>query len=197
MAALNDLAAEIYTITNRPDLAAETLSAIKAATLKGHQSDFYQKDIVEVALEFQTAAYLQDFDYKAAIPRWRAAKYFRKFDPTTGDGMGFIKIITPEDILDGYGVNRVNVAYLAGVNYKIKSNDLLQYMLVGAYVNPDITDSGYNSWISDDHRYFIIYEACRLIFKMIGFDEQSSSYERLVGEQMQLLKTSQVPTVGE
>ena len=36
---------EVYLITNRRDLEAQTKSAIKKATLKAHQSDFYYRDL--------------------------------------------------------------------------------------------------------------------------------------------------------
>ena len=56
---LNELIAEVYTITNRPDLVAQTLMAVRSATLKLHQSDYYYKDIFETGFQFTSAEYLQ------------------------------------------------------------------------------------------------------------------------------------------
>ena len=47
MATYQELYDDVVTITKRPDLAAETALAIRAATLKLHQSDFYFKDLFE------------------------------------------------------------------------------------------------------------------------------------------------------
>ena len=41
-----------HTITNRPDLINETKLAVKAATLKIHQSDYYYRDLIEQGIAF-------------------------------------------------------------------------------------------------------------------------------------------------
>ena len=62
MATFSDLTSDVMTITNRPDLIAETKLAVKAATLKIHQSDYYYKDLFETGLSWDTAAYTQEVD---------------------------------------------------------------------------------------------------------------------------------------
>ena len=52
MATFTELCNDVYTMTKRPDLVAETKLAVKAATLKAHQSDFYPKDIYETGIQF-------------------------------------------------------------------------------------------------------------------------------------------------
>lgn len=47
MASLNSLVSDVYTLTNRPDLVAETALAVKKATLKMHHVDFFARDIWE------------------------------------------------------------------------------------------------------------------------------------------------------
>jgi len=44
MATLNSLMDDVYILTNRPELVAETRLAVKKATLKLHQLDFFAKD---------------------------------------------------------------------------------------------------------------------------------------------------------
>ena len=46
----DELVAEVYLLTARGDLTAETQSAVKAATLKAHKSDFFSKDIFETGV---------------------------------------------------------------------------------------------------------------------------------------------------
>ena len=55
MTTLTDLCADVYTITNRPDLINETKLAVKAATLKMHQSDYYYRDLLEQGITFDTS----------------------------------------------------------------------------------------------------------------------------------------------
>ena len=50
MASLNSLMTDVMTITNRADLIAETKLAVKQATLKMHQVDYFPKDIFETGI---------------------------------------------------------------------------------------------------------------------------------------------------
>ena len=195
---LASLIADVYTLTNRPDLVGETALAVKAAVLKAHQSDDYIKDFSEYSISFSASDYYQSLDYKSVIPLWRKPRYIRKYDATanTGGPGDFLKYIEPEKVVDEYGASRQDIFYIAGSNIQIRSSTTLQYMLVGAYVNPDVTSGGFKSWIADDHPFAIIYEAAAIIFKTIGYDEQVPVYRGMVAEQLQLLKQHAVTGMG-
>ncbi len=194
MATFAELLADTYIITNRPDLVNETKLAVKAATLKAHQSDFYPKDLYEVGITWPTPDYIQSIEYRTLIPRWRAFKYLRKYaDSTPG---AFIKLLTPEQTLDGYNINKENVCYLAGEMLEIRSSTQDDYMILSCYINPILDENSYSSWIALDHPYAIIYEAARSIFKQIGWDEQAQQIRQEVGEQYQILK-QEVTAYGE
>lgn len=189
------LVADVMTLTNRPDLVNETTLAVKAATLKAHHFDDYIKDFSEYSIQFSNPDYYQSLDYKSIIPLWRKPRYIRKYTITGGPGK-FIKYIEPEKVIDEYGIDRVDIYYVAGTNIQIRTSDLLQNALVGAYINPDVTTSGFNSWIANDHPFAIIYEAVAIIFKTIGYDEQVPIYRGMVAEQMQLLKQHAITGLG-
>lgn len=193
---LATLITEVYGLTNRPDRVAETKSAVKAATLKMHQMDYWDRDLFETGIQFPASGFYQNFDYVNALPRWRAAKYFRPCDSISYVPYGKFDIITPDQIFDSYNRERVNVAYLSGTNFNIKSALPFKYMLVGCYLNPDITDSGYSSWIADQHPYAIIYEAARILFKNVGLDAEEVAFRNLVAEQALVLQTSNIQSVG-
>lgn len=198
MTTLTALCSDVYALTNRPDLVSETVLAVRAATLKAHQSDYFPKDLFETAIKFEEEKYLQSLEYKAVIPRWRSLSYLRKYNPTELDNAKgeFLTVLTPGEVLDNYGINRENVVYLAGSMLEIRSSDLLQYVLLGCYVHPDVTVEGYSSWIADEHPFYIVYEAARTLFKTIGYDEQAAMYDRLVQEQLAILRQSQIIAVG-
>lgn len=188
-----ELLQEAYYLTNRPDLANETKSAIKAATLKLHQTDFYSKDIAEIIVNLGTpAAFIYSFDYLTAISNFRAIKYIRKID-STGAPSNFFDVVTPEEVIDSYNVERTDICYVAGRVLELRSSTTFSKMILGAYVFPIVTEVGYASWIADLYPYAIVYEACRILFKTIGYDEQAAAYERLVAEQISLLKLSALP----
>lgn len=186
MATLSEMIGDVYTITNRPDLISETALALKQATLKMHQTDHYPKDIFETGITFPTPATIQSLDYRTMIPRWRTFKYLRKYN--NGYPGEFFSLLTPEESLDRYQINRENICYVAGEQLEVRSNSADSHALLACYLHPDITDAGYSSWIAQEHPYAIIYEAASKVFKMIGQDELASSMKQEVAEQYMLLK---------
>lgn len=193
---LNELIAEVYTITNRPDLVAQTLTAVRSATLKLHQSDYYYKDLRETGVSFTSAEYVQQIDYRTLFPKWRALKYIRKTDAAGTDTGKFFDIIVPENVLDDYRINRNDVAYVAGEVIQMRSSTQVQYTILGRYDNPDITALGYDSWIALDHPYAIVFEAASTVFKMIGDTDQFAAYSGLAGMQLMELRNNNVIAQG-
>lgn len=195
---LVDLITEVYSITGRPDRVSETLSGIKAATLKCHHSDYYTKDILETGLQFATSDYLQNWDYRNTVPYFRSAKYFRKYDVTVTPpvaGIALTKVV-PENLFDSYGIEKADIWYSAGAFIQIKSSTQESTYLVGCYVNPIMTASQYVSWISQDHPYAIIFEAAATVFKAIGKDEEAAAMRQLVAEQIAIIKMSNIDSIG-
>lgn len=196
MTTLTDLAADVYTLTNRPDLVNETNVALRAATLKMHQSDFYYKDLVEKPIVFSSAAYNQSFQYKSLFPQWRAVKYLRKVDPVTFLPGTLLQLLTPDEILDGYGYQKQDVFYVAGQDLQINSSTQQANFIIGFYQHPTVVAATYSSWIADEFPFAIIFEACATIFKAIGFDEQEAVYRTLSAEQITLIKMSNIVANG-
>ena len=175
----------------------ETALAVKSATLKLHQSDFYYKDLFETGISFTESAYIQTLEIKPIIPRFRALKYIRRYDNSgSGAPAEFFKVLTPLETIDEYGYNREGIAYMAGSSLNVRSAVSFQYALLGVYLNPSIVESNFISWIADDHPYGIVFEALRLLFKQIGYDEQAAAYERLAGEQLAEVKMAGIQAEG-
>lgn len=196
MATFAELCAEVHTITNRPDLVAETKTAVKAATLKAHQVDYFYKDLFEVGVSFDTEDYVQSLEYRSVVDNYRALKYIRKTDANGAADGAFLDLLTIEETVDTYGLNKNDICYVAGNVIQIRSSTPLQYIFFGCYLNPVIVEAQYNSWVAQDHPYAIIFDAAATVFKMIGFDEQATLYRQLVAEQIVLLKTSNIEAGG-
>jgi hypothetical protein len=192
MATFAQLVADVKILTNRPDLDSEIKLAVKAATLKAHHTDFYPKDLFETGITWSPVGFTQSLTYRTLIPRWRSFNYLRKLDSTGIIPGAFFKMITPENSVDEYYIDKVNVCYLAGEDMEIKSSTEDAYMLLGCYLHPDITEAGYTSWIALDHPYAIEYEATSKIFKQTGFDEQAAMMNQEVSEQFMLLKNANI-----
>jgi len=194
---LTELRNEVYTLTNRPDLVAETLTAVRSATLKLHQMDYFYKDIYETGIVFTLPLYSQQIEYRTLVPRWRSLKYLRKTDATGYDNGVFFQVLSiPEMVEDDYRLNKKDVCYVAGSIVQILSSTQFQYAILGCYLQPDITEATYNSWIALDHPYAIVFEAAATVFKMIGDTDQYAAYTRLAVEQANDVKISNIQAVG-
>ena len=195
---LTELQNEVYILTNRPDLVAQTLSAVRTATLKIHQSDYYIKDIFETGINFGLAAYQQQIEYRLIIPLYRSLKYLRKTDVNGSDNLGFFDVIVPgkDGSLDAYDLNQEDVCYQAGSVIQIRSSTQFQYALLGCYLNPNIGVLTFDSWVALDHPYAIIYEATAAVFKMIGDTDQFKAYTDLANIQIAEVKMSNILTQG-
>lgn len=176
----------------------ETLLAIRTATLKAHNSDYFYKDIFETGIEFDESLFQQSLDYKVLVPKWRALKYVRGYDYSSAPGYptDFLEVITPEQVLDSYSANRENVCYIAGQTLQIRTRAAGQYYLVGCYLYPDTGTETFNSWIAEEQPAAITLEAAAMVFKTIGYDEQFAAYRSMVSDQYAELKITNIQAVG-
>src|SRR5512139_3972949 len=193
-AAFTALLADVYTITNRPDLVAETTMAVRAATLICHHSDFYPRDLVESRVHFQTLANFQALAYRTLFPGFRALSYARKYE--SGLATLTLSYIEPSDIFDSYNIAKEDVWYLAGEVIQIRSSTAFTDLLVGFYNNPTTLPDSYSSWIADLHPYAIILEAAASVLGMIGNLEDANRYSALAREQLMLLRNSNISAEG-
>jgi len=193
----DELVEEVFLITNRPDRVGETKSAVKAATLKAHKSDFYSKDIHEQGVIFDSADFRQSLDYISLVPNFRSFKYFRRVEDENDDVGKFLKILSVDEILDSYGINKNDIAYVAGRVLEIRSSVEFDTALLGAYVLPIVTpEIDYTSWVAEQYPFFIIREAARTLFKSIGQLEESNGQRELVGEEFIELRAGALSDVG-
>jgi hypothetical protein len=198
----DELLEEIYLITNRRDLVAESKSALKRSTLKGHKTDFYPKDIFEEGIQFPDSKYLQSFDPYTTWSNFRSWKYFKRVDlnqlpSPSGEYVSVpIEILTVDETLDSYGCAKADIAYEAGRMLEIRSSVDFTKAIVGCYLLPIVVEDNYNSWLAEQYPYFIIHESARLIFASIGKIEESRAQAGLVAEELAELKLGATVTVG-
>jgi len=193
---LTELIAEVYLITNRPDLVNETLSAVRSATLKAHQSDFYSKDIHETGIEFDEPNFIQSLDYATLIPNYRALKYLRRVQDENDREGTFFTIVTPEEVLDAYGRSNTNIGYVAGRVIELRSSVQFSKCLLGCYVNPIVSVEDYSSWVAEQFPYAIVHDAARKVFMATGQLEEANGQLRLLSEEYQSLRMSALSDVG-
>lgn len=174
-ALFTSLVNDVYEITKRPDLVTETNLAVRQATLKLHQRDFYAKDLIESRIQFTVSSYYQSLAYASLFPYFRKLSYLRKYE--SGAATTFLKIITPSNTLDSYGISKEDICYLAGSIIQIRSSTSVTELLLGFFQNPTTDPNLYDSWVGALYSNAVVTEAAATIFKMIGFDEQASMYK--------------------
>lgn len=192
----DELLEEVFLITNRRDLVAETKSAVKAATLKAHKTDFYSKDLFETGVEFTSADFRQSLDYISLLSNFRSFKYFRRVEDENDDVGKFIAIITPEEVLNSYGCNRTDIAYVAGRVLEIRSSVEFSKALLGAYVSPIVREGAYLSWVAEQFPFAIIHESARRVFRSIGNLDEANAQAQFVSEEYSELRASAITDVG-
>jgi len=181
MSLFSDTIAEVYTLTNRPDLVAETILAVRQATLSAHRSDYYFRDITEAVITPTPASVFQ-FDIPTWFPRWRAFSYIRPYDTLTGSLASYlVDFLKPEAIFDEYLIEKQNVAYVAGTNLNVKMQANVGGFIVGYYQNPVlIPEANYNSWVATDHNSIVVIDAAIRVLAAIGYEQAASILRKLL-----------------
>lgn len=192
-----ELVAEVLIIVKRPDLTDRVQSAVRAATLKMHHSDFYYKDLKEFPVQFDAPRYIQNFLPTEITPQFRKIKYIRLWNGEADGAVGqFLTPIQIENSNDAYNYIKENVFYMAGQLLQIRTSCQLERVLTGMYVHPVITpETSYSSWIAVEYPYAIIYEAARSIFQSISFQEQANVYAGLTAEVLSEIRLSSIEEV--
>jgi hypothetical protein len=210
-ALFSDLQARVGVETSRPDLANTRIAqALLAATMALHSLDFFYKDILTADAQFDTPpgatpAYLQTLD-TSVLPRFRALAYVRKWDPSydvtqlnptlmpplwnnslgipinPNLALGFLKRITPDDILDNYGTEKFDVYYAAGSTLFMKSSTPLVQAKLGWYAHPrtDVENgfAYYESWLASEFPMAVVYYAAANVFTAIGMNDSANNLTR-------------------
>jgi hypothetical protein len=207
---------------------------VQASTLSMHISDFFLKDIVTASVAFNSADYVQILDTTALTKFRKLAFFRKSDPAITltnpvsvfygsianqgaqigditgqlsnhwGDPLGFLKILSAQEIIDGYGYEKSDVAYQAGTNIFLKSSNPLSAGSFGFFQFPNLGVVGnnyadYSSWIANDYPFCIIYHAVSAIFQDIGKDEASRKYDGpngLVAQEKQNLLTNNITAEG-
>lgn len=199
----------VYTLTNRPDLVAETALAVRQATLAAHRSDYYRRDIVELLISPGSASIFQ-LSISSLFANWRNFAYIRPYDSIgAAPASFFLTNLKPDAMLDEYLIEKANVYYVAGDSLNIRLGAAYDSFLVGYYSNPVLSpDASYESWIARQQPAVVVIDAARRVFEMIGYVEAANklgvllfgvspgSAQMPTGGEYLLLKMSEVEDQG-
>lgn len=210
---LGELCQEVYTITGREDLVAETQLAIRRATLKFHAIDFWLRDKFEQILQFTSASVLQ-IDIAQSLPRFRKFEHIYPYDVTCGKVVPIydqisgqargLKEISAAQLFDAYNGDKLDVFYMAGNFVNIRFSQGREGIYLSYWQYPVVTLNGYVSWIADMYPYILIEEAAGHILTAIGqvedavrfIDPQRGSVYNPLNGHLMVLRTNEIEATG-
>lgn len=215
MATSDSLAADVYVLTNRPDLVAETRVAIRKAIYKFHSADTFKRDLITQRLQMSLYAPLSLDSFRWVIPlseftRFRRPRFLRYPPELTITpqvpaplidwpvGAAWSKEFTEvssDDIFDSYHSEYLNYYFIAGSALTIKSAYGMDYLDFSYYqypLVPTVQTDPIISWICDQYPDAVIEEAAGTVFKMIGKDDEYNRYQTLFAENLSILRGTDV-----
>lgn len=193
---LAELQEKVIEITGRPDLAAITLSAIQSATLKAHRFDYFPKDLFQGVIDTGAVSAEKELSTTVALPRFRTVNFINVYDMATAKPTVRFNIIDALNLNDQYGVERPNIAFLAGDNIRLKAAAAFQYIYISYYIDPVITVSGFASWVANNFPFAIIHEAAAQVFRSIGQMEKFRIQRDLTSDEITVIRTTSIQQVG-
>jgi hypothetical protein len=175
---LTDLIQEVITNTNRPELLAETKLAIRRATIKMHNLDYFTGDITEGKLSITPTI-------KPRIDMTQFGQRFRKFSAIYVMIDGKLSKAIPKIDPEVFNSSSATSGYYTlGGTLVIQNCGVVSGIIFQYYTAPVTTDDDYNSWIASKHPFAIIDEASRTVLASVGNLEKANFFAGLVGNKL-------------
>lgn len=162
--------------TKRPELVTLTDNAIRMATLRAHQVDFFSRDQFNVPLTY--VPLLANEQYKdipniyTTIPNFRTPDFIQALDATTLVPCENLEYVVDfKDFWNEWNDLRASVFTMLGNTLRIRSladTGRLQFYYYG---NPVVSSIGYSSWIADLYPEELAMWAAAIVWMRSGFQE--------------------------
>jgi len=208
--ALDDLIEQVYIITGRPDLVAETKQAVLRATLKEHSSIDYPRDLVVTAsIPLDNTSGLWRYSLSEVTlglyGQLRKILTIREVLSPMPDALhnfqgywGDIEFHerAANNIFDAYQMEQQNYYYRQGNSINLAAIRAVTAIAIQYYKRPDLGTACYDSWIAGLFPYVIYEAAAADIFKMVGKDEEAQRYAgKLMDNRLDIIK-SEIGAIG-
>ena len=176
-----ELLDEIYTLTKRSDLVAETGVALRNAVRMAHKSGKFWRDLAQVTINNLALDTVQEVDIPTYLPRLKQVAYIR----STANNDLQLKEVRIDDLLDEDNYARTNVYWGLGTKLKIRAYAAEASYQVAYWRYPVVSPStAFDSWIAEDHSDALILPAATTVLQMIGENEIRAKLEPLAAQAM-------------
>jgi hypothetical protein len=171
-----DMQSQVNVYTKRPELVSLTDSAIRMATLRAHQVDFFSRDQLNGALAYTVPSSGQPYVDIAGIyttfPKLRTPDFMQSLDATTlypSENLEYV--VDFKNFWDEWNILRSSVFTLLGSTLRMSSAANTGRLQLYYYGNPDVTTLGYSSWIADLYKEELAMWAAAIVWMRSGFQE--------------------------
>lgn len=162
--------------TRRPEISAVTKAAVRTAVLRAHHIDFFPRDLSTSVITYTPAAseFYDVANLSTVIPHLRSIKTLYGIEATTVKPVEQLEYREADDLYDGEGDRRRHIYTMLGDTLRIYPDVQTGRVQAYAYVNPTVTESGFNSWIADLYPDDIAVWAAAVVFARTGFAEMAN-----------------------
>jgi hypothetical protein len=167
---------KVDTLTKRPELTTLRDMAIRMATLRAHQVDFFPRDQANVPLVYTPMSgneiYIDIPNIFDSVTQLRTPDFLQALDSTTLIPAETLEhVVDYKNFWDEWNCIRPSVFTLLGSTLRFRSLANTGRAQLYYYKNPVVTDVGYSSWIADLHPDELAVWAASIVWMRAGFQE--------------------------
>lgn len=183
----DEMLQDIYSLTNRDDLEAETAIALRTATSNAHLSANYPRDVTVTQVQLPNSSNQVAFDMPTLFPNCRGFLDIKPIDSSFNIlplyQNPLIEIVEMGDIYDPEYKNlRTNIAFVSGAQLVVRCPIQCWGYMIQWSVAPQTRRELYNSWIAQMMPSAILYDAASIVLNTNGNEEKSVRYRKMVDD---------------
>lgn len=177
--------ADIYTLTNRPDLDAETAIALRTATTNAHLTANYPRDVTTSQVQLPNSSNQVAFNMSTLFPNCRGFMDIKPIDSSFNIlplwQNQLIEIVEMGDIYDPVYKNlRTNIAFVSGDQLVVRCPVQNWGYAIQWSVAPQTQRALYNSWIAQMAPAIILYWAAAIVLATNGAEQKAADYMKQI-----------------
>lgn len=183
MTTFAEMQAQVIVYTKRPELVSLTDSAIRMATLRAHQVDFFNRDQRNQLLNYTPPVGNELFtdiaNIYTTIPLLRTPDFMQSEDSLTFQPTENLEhVLEYKDFYDQYNELRSSVFTMMGTTLRARFASATGRARLFYYQNPDVASATYSSWIADLHKEELAMWAAGIIWARSGMQELAQQVQR-------------------
>lgn len=187
---------EVIALTKRPELISVTDIAIRIATLRAHQVDFFPRDVASHPLTYTVPTgnvlFVDIPALYTAVPLLRTPDFLQGLDNVTllpNENLEYVP--SYKDFWDEHNELRGSVFTLMGDVLKVRFAGATGRATLYYYKNPDVAEATYSSWIADTYKQDLAQWAAAIVWNRTGFQEvgQTTMQQQVVPFQSLLVES--------